>query len=1075
MPFRTALPLCFAKSLMRRASTVHWKATVSALALATAAHVMPAMAQETAGQINGYISNAAGAALGGAQVRIVHTPSGTTTTVTTNADGRFIARGLRLGGPYEVTVTAPGGSTEKIEENVFVVLGEPYQLSYGVGTKIEEVLVSATRQRELQTGSVMQFDREQIASIPTISRDLKDVIRIDPKVYVDRFNSDAIQIAGTNNRFNLLTIDGVRQNDDFGLNNNGYPTLRSPLSLDVIEQLSVNTAPFAVTYSGFQGGNVNVVTKSGTNEFHGSGYFYYTDDSLIGSSSGNRRVGPFVFTDKTFGATLGGPIVKDKLFFFAGYERFTTANPVTRGPLGAGFTNSVNEISQADYNQIKQIAQSVYGYDILDLPTSLPEKDEKIFAKLTWNVSDDHRAIVSYNRTKGNAVISPGPVSLVSAVSTLGAGSNWYDNIQKVDSVSVQVFSDWSDALKTEVKYGYKKQSAAPTPLGNRPFAEMQVRTAAGGVLAFGPDRFGHFNSLSNSLHNIKIKADYLWGDHTLTAGYEREMLDVFNAFIQDSFGTYYFASIADFQARRATQLTYQNAVTNVQSDGAAQFKSDTDAFYIQDSWQALDSLTVLAGLRYERYSSSSVPRANALFLGRHGFANTETFDGRDLWLPRLAANWKVDPDTVVRGGVGLFGGGSPNVWLSNSFTNDGIGVALTSVTRTTANPALVTAALDNVNGNSVPALVQQQLRSGDGSVNAIDPNFAIPSVWKFNIGVDRTFDLGVFGDDYLFTGEVIYSRVKDAVLWRELRVIPSGRTTPDGRPIYVRRPGVPAAGNDLLLTNTDEGYQWTISAMVAKQFATKVGDFNVQMGYAFNRAKDVNPGTSSLAQSNWDNLATADINNPALATSNYELRHNFTMAAEWSKNLIFEDYKTSISLFGNGRSGRPYSYTFAGNSAVFGDPRQGARQRQLFYVPRDQNDVVLTGGLTWDALNNYIIAQGLDKYRGQIAPRNAFRSPPVGIVDLRITQEIPSPFEGHKGVFTFDIRNLTNLINNNWGRNIQVDFSAPGPFVVPVVEATGISPDGKYIYSGPIRTPTRTLQARQSVWAIQFGVRYEF
>jgi hypothetical protein len=218
--------------------------------------------------------------------------------------------------------------------------------------------------------------------------------------------------------------------------------------------------------------------------------------------------------------------------------------------------------------------------------------------------------------------------------------------------------------------------------------------------------------------------------------------------------------------------------------------------------------------------------------------------------------------------------------------------------------------------------------------------------------------------------------------------------------------------------------------------------------------------------------LPTDNINDPKEATSNYEIKRNVVAAVAWTEEF-WGDYETSVSLFGQSRSGRPYSYTFAGNSAVFGDPRQAARQRQLFYVPKDQNDVNLAGGLTWDQLNNYIIAEGLDKYRGQIAPRNAFRSPGVTTVDMRFSQQVPGLFEGTKGVFTMDIRNLTNLINSSWGREIQQDFE-PAGFGVQVVEATAIT-GGKYTYSGPLRTKVRTLQARPSVWAIQFGVRYEF
>ena len=1065
----------YARAFCRAISKFNWKTSVSALALASAMSV-PALAQETAGQLNGLITNQAGAPAAGVHVDITHVPSGTSASFTTNAQGRFIGRGLRLGGPYQITLTAPGGSPEAVSDDVFLELGSPYELDYPLGGRpaIEEVVVSGTRVVSEANGATTTIDRShiEIAPVTGVTHDLKDIIRIDPKVKIDKFNVDAIQIAGTNNRFNLLTIDGIRQNDDFGLNNGGYPGPRAPLSLEAIDQLSVNTAPFAVTYSGFQGGNVNIVTKSGTNDWHGSAYVYYTDDTLIGNRTGNRAVTGLSFQDKTWGLTLGGPIIEDKLFIFGGYEKFTTLAPVTRGPTGGGFSTSIAQISQTDYDMIKSIAKSVYNYDILDLQKNLPEDDEKYFAKMDWNITDQHRAVVSYNHDKGAFVVQNGPIIQppLSPPATLGSGSNWYSNIQGVDAVTVQVFSDWTDQFRTELKYGYKYQTGEPTPLGERPFSEMQIITSGNGELSIGPDLSRHFNKLTNELNTFKVKGDYLLSDHTITAGYEREMLDVFNAFLQHAYGTYTFTSIANFQNRSAASLVFQNAVSGNVNDAAATFDSATDALYGQDAWHITPDLTVTAGIRYESYSGSAKPIRNANFAARYGYDNTSTYDGRDLFLPRLSFNWKFDSETVFRGGVGLFGGGNPNVWLSNSFSNTGVATSIVTITRTNPNPALV-AVLDNVDGRTIPAIVQQQLAAGNGDVNAIDPNFKIPSTWKFDLGADHTFDFGFLGDNYVFTFDAIYGQVKDGVYWYNARLVKTG-ATPDGRPIYATRPGF-TAGNDIIMANNHKGESFTASLQMAKQWKTLAGDLDLQLGYAYNRARDASGATSSTALSNYDSFAVSDINNPPLATSNYELRHNGTVAFSWSKGLIAENAKTTISLFGNFRSGQPYSYTFSGASPVFGDPRQGSRQHQLFYVPKDANDVILTGGLTWDALNNYIIAQGLDKYRGQIAPRNAFTSSPVGVVDLHFQQDIPVPLpetSTSKFALMVDISNLTNLLNSSWGRISQYGF----PYVVPVVQATGIQ-NGKYVYSGPIQTPTKSYSTRASVWGLNFGIRYSF
>ena len=1067
------LKLHQARAFYRYISKFNWKTGVSALALASALSV-PALAQETAGQLNGLITNAQGAPAAGVTVEILHEPSGTSTTAITNAQGRFIGRGLRLGGPYKVTLTPPGGAPEPVTDQVFLELGTPFELDYPLGGRqvVEEIVVSGSRVASEANGATTTIDRTHIELAPAtgVTRDFKDIIRIDPKVKIDKFNVDAIQIAGTNNRFNLLTIDGIRQNDDFGLNNGGYPGPRAPLSLDAVDQISVNTAPFAVTYSGFQGGNINVVTKSGTNDFHGSAYFFYSDNNLIGDETGNRPVTGLSFKDKTFGGTVGGPIIKDKLFFFGGYEKFTTLAPVTRGPTGGGFTTSIPQISQTDYDLIKSIAKSVYSYDALDLQKNLPENDQKWFLKVDWNISDQHRAVVSYNHDKGSFVVQNGPIvqTPLSSAGTLGSGSNWYSNIQGVDAVTLQVFSDWTDEFRTELKYGYKYQTGAPTPLGDRPFSEMQVITSGGGLISVGPDLSRHFNKLTNKMNTFKAKGDYLLQDHTITAGYEREMLDVFNAFLQHAYGTYTFTSIANFQAKQAASLVFQNAVSGNVNDAAATFDANTDAFYVQDAWHLTPDLTVTGGIRYEMYSSSAKPLQNNNFQTRYGFPNTSTYDGRSIFQPRLSFNWKFDKDTAVRGGIGLFGGGNPNVWLSNSYSNTGVATSIVTITRSTTNPALL-AVLNSPDGRAIPAVVQQQLVAGNGDVNAVDPNFKIPSTWKFNLGADRTLDLGMLGDGYLITADLIYGQVKDGVLWYNGRLVQTGQT-PDGRPIYATRPGF-TAGNDIIMTNTHRGDSFTASLQMAKQWKTGWGDFDLQVGYAYNRARDVSGATSSTALSNYDSFAVSNVNNPTLGTSNYELRSNGTVAFSWSKGLIWEEAKTTVSLFGNFRSGQPYSYTFSGASPVFGDPRQGSRQHQLFYVPKDASDVNLAGGLTWDQLNAYIIANGLDKYRGQIAPRNAFTSSPVGVVDLHLQQDIPMPvLEKSKLAFTLDMSNFTNLLNNNWGRISQYGF----PYVVPVVQATAIS-GGKYTYTGPIQTPNKTVLARQSVWGINFGVRYSF
>jgi len=507
-----------------------------------------------------------------------------------------------------------------------------------------------------------------------------------------------------------------------------------------------------------------------------------------------------------------------------------------------------------------------------------------------------------------------------------------------------------------------------------------------------------------------------------------------------------------------------------------------------------------------DMFSGDDLPVFNPNFTGRYGFNNQETLDGRDLIMPRIGFNWQWTPQTTVYGGWGLFGGGTPNVWISNSFSNDGITVLRTDVNLGT-NPQLI-GALDGGNGFDIPqdVLDFHATQRADSSVNAIDPNFEIPSQYRWNLGIQHTlpWDIDV-------TADIIYSRVKEEVLWQDIRLQQIG-TAPDGRPIYA--PNADGRTNallqDLLLTNTSDGESTIFSIDANKTWRTGAGRFDAYLGYGYQDVKDVNPGTSSTASSNWDNVAVSDPNDPGLETSNYEIEHMFKGSFAWRK-AFFGDYETSIALVGERRSGRPYSFTFSNavQGGIWGDPRQGgfARQRQLFYVP--DGDVIFEALCTTDDVTNavagcasttsftsanaaaaqfasdmeaYIEQQDLERYRGRIMPRNSHRSPWLSVLDLRFAQELPI-FRRTRGILTFDIENFANMINKDWGQLRQVSF----PYVAPVVDVNRIATTGCpnaaascYVYrprsgfTGPA-VPFKTISTLPSVWRLQLGFRIEF
>ncbi len=774
------------------------------LALALAAP--HATAQETTAQLNGFVVDADGQPIAGANVTIVHVPSGTSASTTTSAMGQFSATGLRVGGPYRVTAQA-SGMQEAVVEDLFTRLAERTSVTLVAQpiAQLASVEVVGTSERDVTIGAGSRFSSQDVRQLPSISRDIKDVVRVDPKAWVDPTNSDALEVAGVNNRYNTITVDGVRQSDDFGLNNNGYPTERSPLSVDAIEAVSVLTAPFSVEYANFRGSTINVVTKSGTNEFTGSAFFYTGDDSLLGDETKDTAV-DVIFDEDIYGGTFGGPIIQDRLFFFLSYEKLEREAPQDIGPTGSGFPVEIPGVTQDHYDRIRQVSQDVYGFDPGEILASAPEEDEKILAKLDWNINESNRATLAYQRTEGNVLVVNSTNNNPST-DRLGAPSNWYDRASLLESASIQLFSDWNEYFSTEVKLARKEVDTAQVSLFGTDFGEMQIRIpevgdTGGGTVFIGSDEFRHANALTNDLDSIKLKGSFFLGDHTIMVGYEREMLDIFNVFVNRSEGQWIFASIDAFEAQNALSLSYRNAFTNDANDGAATFGYDVDSIYVQDEWQATPDLKFQAGIRIDKFSSDDQPLLNANFTGRYGFNNQATLDGRDLFMPRLGFNWQWTPETTVYGGWGLFGGGTPNVWISNSFSNDGVTVVQTDVNATT-NTQLASA-LVGVDGFNIPQNVLDfnGTLSGDGPVNALDPNFDIPSQYRWNLGLKHTLPW-----DIEMTADFIYSRVKEEVLWQDIRLSQVG-TAPDGRPINAPNADgrSSAAIQDFLLTNHQRG-----------------------------------------------------------------------------------------------------------------------------------------------------------------------------------------------------------------------------------------------------------------------------
>ena len=1064
---------------------------VALAAFAMLAVPVASNAQETTSSIQGSVTDEGGNAVGGANLTIQHLPTGRTQSTTTNAAGGYRIAGLRVGGPYVVTLRGSTSYGEERVEDIYVSLGEPYVLNLMTRTEaIDEIIVSSSQQDiTYRIGAGTSFDIENIGGMANVNRDFKNIIRQDPRVSLDPTNDDAVSIAGMNNRFNSLTIDGVRQNDDFGLNNSGFPTQRAPISIDAIAQINVEVAPFDVSYGGFTGGTINAVTKSGTNEFDGSIAFYNSNDSLIGDKSEDNNVDLGKFDEDTLAVTLGGPIIKDRLWFFVAYDEFTATdtNALLFGPAGSGRANEIDLVTQQDVDDVIRIADQVYGFNAGALPSSGTDvTDEKLIVKLDAALGDNHDLSLTYQDVQGNRL---NPQGSSDSANRLGLASNWYDKSETMESYSVQLFSNWTDRFSTELKVATKEIITGQNSLYGTDFAQMTIATPAGGEIRVGPDIFRHANALTNEQTQIKLKADYLVGDHNISFGIEREDLDVFNLFVFQSEGEWYFDSITDFENRTGDLVGYRNAYTNDENDGAAAFSFSINSFYVQDSIDVTDQMSIQFGVRHDWYSGSDAPDLNPGFVDRNGFANTATLDGRSVTMPRFGFTYDFNDGLRLRGGVGLFSGGNPNVWISNAFSNDGQTIVNPDYNGN-IDPACDGVADDpftNIDAYNLPQSIQDCMYPGAGDVEATDPNFEIPSTWRFNLAAEKEFDFGALGDGWYVTLEAVMSRVQNATEWYDLARTQID-TAPDGRPIY-DTPFV----YDVLLTNTSEGFANTYSLSVEKAFDTRAGLFDMRLHYTYMDAEDVNPAQSSTVSSNYGRPATFDRNGRQLSTSDFEIKNRFNGSIGWSKNL-FGDNLTRISTYFEVRSGKRFSYTMREqpfDTAVWGGDRTFAsRDSQLLYVPllNDPNVIFSNtpGSTTNDAaleasFNNFVQQAGLEGYRGQILPRNFDTTDGRAKIDLRIQQEIgiaTLPGVGETAIdLFFDIENLGNMLNNDWGRVEQVFF----PHNSIAVPEVSINANGQYVY-GPWNgsdfseaiNPASFFEL-PSLWKAQMGIRIRF
>lgn len=1116
------------------------------MGVATVALIAPAMAgaQETTSTIRGSVTSN-GAAVAGATVEIVNVPSGTRSTTSTDDKGNFTATGLRPGGPYTVSVTSQTGATQVTD--IFTSVATPYdlpiELAEAGGPDIVVTASSIARAGSVSQGPATVLTAEKIATIASINRDIRDLSRRDPFARLDDTPSGgrAVSFAGQNARYNRFSVDGVPVSDNFGLNPDGLPSRRSPIPLDAIGQFQAKVAPYDVREGNFQGGAINIILKSGTNEFHGTGFYSQTNEDLTGKKT---KAGPGVptgrvfvpnFKNENYGAELSGPIIKDKLFFMIAGERLRSNAPIPEGPNDNNSGTAIPNLTQALVDRISGIAQSAYGYDTGGVLRSSDDKDDRLVAKIDANLSDTQRLALTYSYAKDQINLVQNTNSSNSTPG-LGLASDGYIQGNRLHTGVVQLNSDWSDEFSTEVRGFYKNYKRQQDPILGRGFAQITVctaqssdRTTVGAAssasincpasvptITFGPDVSRQINTFDSVSYGGTFQARLTRNDHDLKVFADIQHVANNNEFLAANgagvAGAYYFDSIDDFVAKNAQRFRYNNAVPSLDpTDAASNYTYMQYTFGIQDSWRLGDTLNVSYGARYDMYGGHNRAALNPTFLSRYGYPNNSFISGRGVFQPRFGFDWKPFDRVSIRGGAGIFSGGSPDVYISNSFSNTGIisnAIDIQQInngTYTGATQAQGAGTLTNVNGAVIPAAANEALLGTGGAplnspTNALDPNFQLPSQWRYTLSVDYDVnELPLLGTGWGFGADIFYSDTRKQVYFTDLRVRPNGLRTPDGRTRYTPVSSFTDTGNDILLTNDDRGY-----ALVAVARARKTFAFGLDAGasFTFQDIKDANPATSSTASSNYAAGVSFDGIGPAYGISNDQVKYNIKYDLTFQPKF-FGDYKTTFALFGETRIGRPYSYTMrdtAARSVLFGTTGSGTRY--LLYVPTGIDDPLVSYDNANNAtlFNQFIEDSGLAKYRGKVAPRNVFNSKWFTRFDLHLAQEIPT-FVGKSRIELFaDIENVTNLINKNWGQIREYGF----PYTVaPVIAqcltrsvATGTATTGatsanagaactQYRYS-PNQTavvngvtqftaPTDTIYPRQSLYSIRLGARFRF